>query len=512
MVLPTLPSFLELKKVNFNQDHLRYKHNYQADQSEKWSNTIKFFQKANSEVKLHDALTSDRSFNQSMFAYSRQQDESEEKKQQQKELLQQRRNKLKQLFANEESSLQKELKNLRLNGINNSNTLSSLKMKAEELKWAREKERQKIAEDKLYENWRQNNPELRELESQQLQKHVVDAWSGQINEKEQASVIEENEKLEYLKYLEAERQKAEDRDLELRRLKLNREIELKEILKQQMIELKQKEAESDVLGREEYELTQEKLRLMKINEERLRLAEKNNKQDYGRQLLRQHKAKLRQKAKEIQEELEFDLKVLMLINESEDKDARIQSARRLQAKADAEHMIQVLNQQLRLEKEKEAELDAMFQDEAQREWEKKNLEWKKESMARETLMRQVLEERQRQLEDKFSVLNEKKIESLKKREELLRDMEKTQELVKREKEKQEREKTERRLELERQMSSRKEQFVQENVVEDVNTHEQEQISAELYEKFLDQEKAKKLQTKFEPKVIFINIKLTKNLF
>lgn len=510
MVLPTLPSYLELKKVNFNQDHLRHKHNYQADQSEKWSNTIKFFQKANSEVKLHDSLTSDRTFNQSMFAYSRQQDQSEETKQKKKEILQQRRDKLKQLFSNEEINLQVELKNLRLNGINNSNSLSSLKMKAEELKSAREKERQKIAEEKMYENWRQNNPELRQLESQQLQKHVVDAWSGQINEKEQANMIEENEKLEYLKYLEVERQKAEDRDLELRRLKLNREIELKEILKQQMIELKQKEAESDVLNREEYDLTQERLRLMKINEERLRLAEKNNRQDYGRQLLRQHKAKLRQRAKEIQEELEFDLKVLKLISESEDKEARLQSARKLQAKADAEHMIQVLNQQLRLEKEKEAELDAMFQDEAQREWDKKNLEWKKESMAREALMKQVLEERQRQLEDKFSVLNEKKIESLKKREDLLRDMEKTQELVKREKEKQERDKLERRLELERQMSSRKDQYIQENIVEDVNSHEQEQISAEMYQKFLDQEKAKKMETKFEPKVLFIFLLLTIN--
>jgi hypothetical protein len=31
MVLPTLPSFLELKKVNFNQDYLRQKSNNEFD-------------------------------------------------------------------------------------------------------------------------------------------------------------------------------------------------------------------------------------------------------------------------------------------------------------------------------------------------------------------------------------------------------------------------------------------------------------------------------------------------
>ncbi|CAF0721567.1 unnamed protein product [Brachionus calyciflorus] len=499
MVLPTLPSYLELKRVNFNQDFLRNKHHVEADQFEKRTNAIKYFQKANSEVKLYDSLTSDRSFNQSMYAYSRQMEESEESKQKKKELMLQRKEKLKKFLSDEEKNFQIELKNLRINGINNSNSLSSLKLKAEALKSARENERRKLAEEKLYENWRQNNPELRELESKQLQKHVVNTWSDQIDEKKANELIEENEKQEYLKYLELERQKAEDLDLELKRLKLNREIELKEILKQQMIELKQREAESDVLNREEYELTQDRVRLLSIQEERIRLADKNNRQDYGRQLLRQHKAKLRQRAKEIQEELEFDLKVLMLINQSEDQELRLKSARRLQAKADAENMIKVLNEQLRLEKEKEAELDAMFQDEAQREWDKKNIEWKKESLAREALMKQVLEERQRQIEEKFQVLNEKKIDSLKKREELLRDMEKTQELVKREKEKQEREKLKRRMDLERQMTSRNEQYFQENIVEDVNTHEQEQISAEMYQKFLDEEKSKKIESKFEPK-------------
>ena len=71
-----------------------------------------------------------------------------------------------------------------------------------------------------------------------------------------------------------------------------------------------------------------------------------------------------------------------------------------------EQMMQILGQQLRLEKQREAELENMFQDEAAKEWDKRNEEWKRESEAREALMRQVLEERQQQIEEKFNIFPE----------------------------------------------------------------------------------------------------------
>lgn len=361
-----------------------------------------------------------------MVAFTKQSEESEEKKEERKRMVKQRQNSLKALLQNDSIKYEEELKNLRINGKDNSNTVYSLKLRAENLKSAREEDRKKLAQEKLYENWRVNNPEIRELESKKFQSHVVEKWSDQIREKEDASIMEQNEQNEYIKYLEAERQKAEDLDIELRRLKLNREIELKEILKQQMIELKQREAESDILNREEVDLMMEKLEIDKLNEERKKVQDQGERQEYGRQLLRQHKAMLRKRTKDIQEQLELDLKILQLINETQDKQKHLESAKRLQAKADAEHMLQILNQQLRLEKQREAELDSMFQDEAAKEWEKRNNEWKRESLAREQLMKQVLDERQKQIDEKFYILAEKKRESLEKREELIRDMERTQ--------------------------------------------------------------------------------------
>jgi len=146
---------------------------------------------------------------------------------------------------------------------------------------------------------------------------VTSQWTDQVEEKKAAVKLLEEENSEYAKYLELERQKAEDLDLELKQLKLNREIELKEILKQQMIELKQREAESEVLSREEADLVRERYSVIEFNERRKQMNERNNRAEYANYLLRQHKAKLRQRAKEIQEALMLDLEILQHISETQ---------------------------------------------------------------------------------------------------------------------------------------------------------------------------------------------------
>ena len=100
------------------------------------------------------------------------------------------------------------------------------------------------------------------------------------------------------------------------RLKLSREVELKELLKQQMIELRQREAETEVCKREELSLAKQRDEIDMLLEERRQIAQRSQKEEYGRQLLRQHKAKLRQRARQVQEELEFDMKILAAMNES----------------------------------------------------------------------------------------------------------------------------------------------------------------------------------------------------
>ena len=280
-----------------------------------------------------------------------------------------------------------------------------------------------------------------------------------------------------------------------------------------MIELKQREAESEVLNREEADLMQEQYRVMHLNEQRENMNDKNAKQEYGNYLLRQHKAKLRQKVKEVQDALEIDLQILTHIAESQDKQKHLDVAKRLKAKEEAENMIYVLNEQMRLEKQREAELDSMFQDEAAREWEKRNAEWERERLARENLMNQVLDERNVQMEEKMKLLKQQKIESLMRREELIKDMEKTQQLAQSEKQKAEKNRLERKQDIESQMSARKENLFTENILKNVDDYEKEQIKNNQMKNFMEMEKQKQVQTNFAPKVFdFYKICLFENVF
>jgi len=190
-----------------------------------------------------------------------------------------------------------------------------------------------------------------------------------------------------------------------------------------------------------------------------------------------------------------------MIADTQEKQKHLDVEKRLKAKADAENMIQVLNQQLRLEKEREAELESMFQDEAAKEWDKRNMEWDRERLARENLMRQVISERNEQMNFKLNLLQQQKTESLQKREELVQDMEKTQKLAIKEREKSARIKQERKEDIENQLTTRKETIFKENIMKDIGQFEQEQIKENQYKQFTNLEKEKQTQTNFEPKVI-----------
>jgi hypothetical protein len=145
-----------------------------------------------------------------MNAYTKQREESEEQKQQRIQSLKARQYKLKNLFINDSVSYEKELKDLRINGKDNSNSADMIKNRIENLKSAKEEDRKRLAEQKLYQAWRENNPEIRQIESKQLEKYVTNAWTDQMKEKQEAVRLLETEDNEYLKYLELEKQKAQD--------------------------------------------------------------------------------------------------------------------------------------------------------------------------------------------------------------------------------------------------------------------------------------------------------------
>lgn len=135
---------------------------------QKWANASKYYSNANTFAAQHSQWDSDKSFNKSMNAYSRIQGDPEEVKEQKRVQLKDRQYRLQLLMSEDSKRFEAELKDLRINGVDKSKTLDSLKYQIDSIKSAREEDRKRLAEEKMYQHWRENNPEIREIESKRM--------------------------------------------------------------------------------------------------------------------------------------------------------------------------------------------------------------------------------------------------------------------------------------------------------------------------------------------------------
>lgn len=122
-------------------------------------------------------------------------------------------------------------------------SVSDMKSRAESLRSAREKERQAVANEKLYEHWIANDPDLRSIEQQKLQNLQPEYWSDQLNEKRLAQKEEEEMNFRYQQELRQRLDEQEKFEQEEQNERKKRIEQLKMILQQQMEELKEKEEE-----------------------------------------------------------------------------------------------------------------------------------------------------------------------------------------------------------------------------------------------------------------------------
>ncbi|KFQ12627.1 Trichoplein keratin filament-binding protein, partial [Leptosomus discolor] len=308
-----------------------------------------------------------------------------------------------------------------------------------------------IAEQLLYEHWKKNSAELQEVESELHRKHVMEAWGDQLTQKTKQEATKLEEKKRYENECEIARREALERmrqEEEQRRLE---EKQQAETLLQQIEELKLQEMEATKLKKEQENLLKQQWELENLEEERKQMEEHWKKKELGRFLRQQCNAQLKRRAQQIQEELEADRQILIALLEKEDEDQHRQSARREQAVADVAWMKHILEEQLQLEKQREAELQTLFREEAKRVWEKREEEWKREKAARDRLMKEVLAGRQRQIQEKMELNRRAQEESIKYREQLIKELEEAKALTRREKEQQEELKAARRQELEAQV-------------------------------------------------------------
>lgn len=178
---------------------------------------------------------------------------------------------------------------------------------------------------------------------------------------------------------------------------------------------------------------------------------------------------------------------------------QVELARREQARADAAWMKQVIEEQLQLEKAREAELQQLLREEAKEMWEKREAEWAREQVARDRLMSEVLTGRQQQILEKIEQNRRAQEETLKHREKLIRSLEEGKQLAQRAKEESEELKLARKQELEAQVAERQGQEWE--AARQEEEEEEEARQAEEHSNALLQQEAKTMAEKgYQPKL------------
>jgi len=164
----------------------------------------------------------------------------EDMKHEKQKRLEDRKKRLSEMLLKETKKFEEELKAKRLGGAGR---LLQMKERADELKADKETRRKEIAEQKMYEHWKQNAPELREIEADQLREHVVNSWADQVSDREEnlKSARQEDRRLDAA--MERERLLVLEKEKAKEEAKKREQENLAEDLKQQMEELKMREEE-----------------------------------------------------------------------------------------------------------------------------------------------------------------------------------------------------------------------------------------------------------------------------
>ncbi|TPX72621.1 hypothetical protein SpCBS45565_g00287 [Spizellomyces sp. 'palustris'] len=320
----------------------------------------------------------------------------EELKSQENGKLEQRRERLRQLLANDEERYQKELASTVVTG---ESRVEAMRARMNELKAKREKERQKIVEEKLLQRWRNECDELRSIESHLLEKEVASARAEQLIEVQEKRALAQQEKKYYDDLWEQDRLKKIEREEadRLRRRAMNEAMTA--TLQEQLRLLKEHAQEEQRLKQEEGVLMRQEHELRLLEEERARLRKIQDQRQVRLELDAFNKLKVQQRQREVQDALDLDMKIVSAFFRIDEQEKESRNRRKEEMRKEMLLYMEHLREQQRIEKEREREVDRMYAEEAEKLWQARAEKWSKEQGARDRLMQEVLSGRQEQLQN-----------------------------------------------------------------------------------------------------------------
>ncbi|XP_075049846.1 cilia- and flagella-associated protein 53 [Mixophyes fleayi] len=312
--------------------------------------------------------------------------------------IEERRDRLKALLETEEMDHIREMESMEETTLERQ---AKMRERAKSLREKREKERLALVAEKRDQQFREQCEELRALKSRIHQNEVCTERMAQLalkEELERQKMKEENLFAELWEKDRLAKVEHEERKSQ-RQTELNREM--LDVLQAQRGASEAQRAEEKRLKEEEAQLLVEQRNLLKLEDERA-LQEKKQKQSHVRRML-DHSIRLKMKrlARDQQEELLLDMKIMEQIMQDSQDDTEEKRQRKLELREEQQIYRQYLAQQLEEEKRQEQEMDKLIEAEMEKAFAKRTAQLRLEKEARNRLMKDVMDTRRQQIKEKL---------------------------------------------------------------------------------------------------------------
>lgn len=435
------------RRLNAESEMIRRREKeFQHDQM--WGGASKYYDHFNQVNTKFEDWTSPRYYTESMKQYEELKSRREKEKH-----LDKRREALQKLYEEEARSFEIEMM------VQKNKPPSPIRSKADDIplellqnvhdsfKQAEENKRKQEAESKLYQQWRMNNPVVRSYERAYNNRNVKLSWLDQQIEKRMRQEKEEEEAKRILKEREENIQKQKQLEEQHKRETEEKNRMYKEMLDIQVEELKKKQACAEELKRLEQKETKRKLCLAEIAAQQQQEERRRMEREVALFNVRQHKLKLKQKAKDIQENLAMEKDMIQRLQQLEYEKLIEDERKRCEVRESFEKYMKLVKVQQELERDRERTLDFIFDSEAKGMFDRQSEIWRNEEEARQGLLKEVLATLKEQVEANIRRNREYQAELLKEREENTMRIEMYNEELERLKEEDEKKKANRRQEL-----------------------------------------------------------------
>ncbi|RMX58199.1 hypothetical protein pdam_00000221 [Pocillopora damicornis] len=330
--------------------------------------------------------------------------------------LEDRRERLKEMLLAEEQQYIEEMEAKEETTLERQ---AKMRERAKFLKEKREQERLKLVDEKLDQRWRDNCEELRSTLSQRHQDEVFVERHEQLKMKEEKKKKELEVDKFYADLWAEDIQIKSMREEQTAREQMERNRETLKVLQVQIAACEKQREDEEKLKEMEAQWLKEEAKL-RAEEEKWLQEEKLRKQKAAK---RSREVSIRLKkekeAKEKQEELALDMKILEKLLDDTRNEVKEETQRKREMREENLRFMQYCAMNRKEDEEREKELERIVNEEVEKKWAQTIKQYKMERDARQKLLANVMKSREQQIEERKRIAEKEQEAEIAERDALL---------------------------------------------------------------------------------------------